>query len=79
MIRDVFDELDHPLIKCTECNDINYFNYLFRDEEGSESRCFLGFSVIHQNIRSYGRNIDEFLTVLHGLEHKFNCIILQGD
>lgn len=76
MIRESFDELDVSLIRCTECADIFDFHGKFSNRDSMGNGSGMGFSVIHQNIRSYRRNFDEFSTVLQGLGHKFNCIIL---
>lgn len=36
----------------------------------------MNFRILHQNIRSYNKNFDEFLVLINSFKSKFNCIIL---
>lgn len=69
------DDVDNyfPIKDCLVCEDINSVNSFLRNKDDLVSS---KFRVVHQNIRSYNRNIDEFLIVLQGFNIKFNCIIL---
>lgn len=63
---------DISIINCSVCKDIGLVHSYF-----SQLPCnSLGFKIIHQNIRSYRRNFDEFLVLLEGVKVRFNCIVL---
>lgn len=76
MFKNKCDFSEASLIKCIECNDIIKFNDSINLITNSDSNSNNTFSVIHQNIRSYNKNIDEFMVVLDSLSFKFNCIVL---
>lgn len=64
------EAVDRPLIDCKVCKDSNDFSSFMVNSNYSS------FKVIHQNIRSYRKNIEEFMVVLQSTKVKFNCIIL---
>lgn len=78
------DEATTPFIHCNVITDVDCFNsYNLNQNNGN---AIYDFKILHQNIRSYGKHIDEFLVLLQGIKCKFNCIILteawlnhQGD
>lgn len=68
---------ESPIVHCTNCENHQDFEDIFCKQINT----FLGegktrFSVIHQNIRSYCKNFDQFIVFLESLRFKFNCIIL---
>jgi hypothetical protein len=63
------DAYDIPLVECVSCCDV-------KDFVNVDNSNLTAFRVIHQNIRSYNKNIDSFLVLLEGLQVRFDCLIL---
>jgi hypothetical protein len=64
---------DFPIVDCITCSDIEFYKNLIANSYINKN---LSLSLIQQNIRSYNRNIDEFLVTLEGLAVNFDIILL---
>jgi hypothetical protein len=67
------DDNDPPLVECKICSDVKYYRNISTNFNVNK---YPSLSLIQQNIRSYNRNIDEFLVTLQGLNVEFDLIIL---
>jgi hypothetical protein len=58
------------------CENADYFSDFFNSNQNNNNNSLNRFSVLHQNIRSYNRNFDEFLVYIQTLNYHFNCFVL---
>lgn len=57
-------------VETVTTDDVAHCNTLFKNNQ-------LDFTVIHQNIRSLSRNLDEFKLLLHQINREIHCIVLS--
>ncbi len=74
MIPDV-NNFDVSFVSCKVCEDVNTFYNTFYSHNYNTNKD-LELSIVHQNIRSYKKNFDDFLVVLSSLKVKFHFIVL---
>lgn len=66
------EEDDNSIFTCSVCEDINQAKSYFLEDGKLKN----GLRILHQNIRSYNRNFDEFLILLQGLDITYHCLVL---
>lgn len=71
--NDLDETISVGLKECAQFDDFYRISPLLCNNYKNEG---MTFRVIHQNIRSVYKNLDEFLTLLQGINIKFNCIVL---
>lgn len=71
MLRDNGNDI---LFDCVVYDDLVSFTSNYNT---GQDNILANFRLMHQNIRSYNKNFDQFLVLLQSLKIKFHCIVLS--
>ncbi|KAG8247406.1 hypothetical protein J6590_061197 [Homalodisca vitripennis] len=70
----IFYDKSSLLIKCESVVDVRKLKTKFQERKNESGK--YKFRLVHQNIRSYYKNVDSFLILLQSMELKKHFVVL---